>query len=179
VSGRYHGAEDPTGAITHVHRREKGVSMTAEQVPGLSYDESVIGQEVEVGSFTVTAEQIAAYCEAVGETSPLHTDPEAAAKGPFGALTAPAGLVHAVELKQGLDAKVQFPGVAFHAGERIETFAPIRVGDTLTAYNQVKEVYAKTGRTGSMVFEVRRTEFRNQGGDPVVATETSFVRREV
>lgn len=153
--------------------------MTADQVPGLTYDESVIGKEVEVGSFTVTADQIAAYCEAVGETSPLHTDPEAAAKGPYGALTAPPGLVHAVQLERGLDAKIQFPGVAFHAGERIESLAPLRVGDTVTAYNQVKEVYAKTGRTGSMVFEVRRTEYRNQDGTPVVATETSFVRREV
>lgn len=152
--------------------------MTTEDLAGLSFDESVIGKEVEVGSFTVTADQIAAYCEAVGETSPLHTDPVAAAAGPHGALTAPAGIVHTVAFQPGLDPKIQFPGTGFHAGEKLETIGPIRVGDTLTAHTQVKEVYAKTGRTGAMVFEVRRTVFRNQNGEDAVATETSFVRRE-
>jgi acyl dehydratase len=153
--------------------------MTTGPVAELSYDQSVIGQEVEVGSFTVTGEQIASYCEAVGETGPLHTDPEAARSGPYAALAAPPGIVHTVSFEPGPDAKIQFPGTGFHAGERIESLAPVRVGATLTAFTQVKQVYAKTGRTGAMVFEVRRTVFRNQHGEAAVATETSFVRREV
>ena len=55
----------------------------------LTYDESIIGKEVEVGSFEVTAEQIKAYCEAIGETSPLYTDEVVAKEGPYGGIIAP------------------------------------------------------------------------------------------
>ena len=142
----------------------------------LEYDESVIGVEKEVGSFDVTAEQIAAYCEAVGETNPLYTDEEVAKAGPHGGIVAPPGLVHTVSVGRGLNANVKFGNTGFHAGERLESIAPMRPGD---ATSQVKEVYEKTGRTGSMVFEVTRVIFRNQHGEEVVATEKSFVRREV
>lgn len=145
----------------------------------LEYDESVIGVEQEVGSFDVTAEQIASYCEAVGEVSPLYTNERAAKAGPYGGIIAPPGLVHSVTLGRGPDAKVTFGNTGFHAGERLEAIAPMRPGDHITATTHVKEVYEKTGRTGSMVFEVTRTVFRNQHGEAVVATEKSLVRREV
>lgn len=141
----------------------------------LTFDESVIGKEEEVGQFTVTPEQVAAFCAAVGETNPLYLDAEAAG----GRLLAPPGIVHAVTVERGPDANVQFGNTMFHAGERLEIMGAIHVGDQLTARTAVKEVYEKTGRTGSMVFEVRRTVYSNQDGEPVVATESSFVRREV
>jgi acyl dehydratase len=140
----------------------------------LTYDESVIGQEVEVGQFEVTEEQVAAFCEATGETNPLYTN-----EGTDGRRLAPPGIVHAPTLERGPDANVKFGNTMFHAGERLEIMGPIYVGDHLTARTSVKEVYEKTGRTGSMVFEVRRTVYSNQAGLPVVATESSFVRREV
>lgn len=155
----------------------KGATVTTESK--LEYDESVIGVEQEVGSFDVTAEQIAAYCEAVGEKSPLYIDEAAAKAGPHGGIIAPPGLVHTVSVGRGLNANVKFGNTGFHAGERLESIAPMRPGDHITATSQVKEVYEKTGRTGSMVFEVTRTVFRNQHGEEVVATEKSFVRREV
>lgn len=151
--------------------------MTQEFV--LDFDESVVGVEEVVGSFTVTREQIAAYCQAVGETNPLYTNEEAARSGPYGGIIAPPGLVHSVSLGRGLDPKIKFGSAAFHAGEKIEVLAPMFPGDEITARTQVKEVFAKTGRTGAMVFEVRRTVYSNQRDEPVVATETSFVRREV
>ncbi len=145
----------------------------------LTYDESVIGQEVEVGSFEVTAEQIKAYCEAIGETSPLYTDEAIANEGPHGGIIAPPGLVLTISLQGGPNANVKFGNTAFHGGERIEPLGVIRPGDRLTAKQQVKEVYEKTGRTGGMAFEVRRTVWRNQNDEPVVATESTLVRREV
>ena len=145
----------------------------------LTYDESVIGQEVEVASFEVTAEQIKAYCEAIGETSPLYTDEATAKEGPYGGIIAPPGLVLTISLQGGPNANVKFGNTAFHGGERIEPLGVIRAGDRLTAKQQVKEVYEKTGRTGGMAFEVRRTVWHNQDGVPVVATESTMVRREV
>jgi acyl dehydratase len=145
----------------------------------LTYDASVIGQEVEVASFEVTAEQIKAYCEAIGETSPLYTDEAVAKDGPYAGIIAPPGLVLTITLAQGPNANVKFGNTAFHGGERIEPLGTIRVGDRLTAMTHVKEVYEKTGRTGGMAFEVRRTVWRNQDSEPVVATESTLVRREV
>jgi acyl dehydratase len=145
----------------------------------LTYDQSVIGQEAEVGSFDVTAEQVKAYCVAIEETSPLYTDEQAAKAGPYGGIIAPPGLVLTISLGRGPDAQVKFGNTMFHGGERIEPLGVIRIGDHLTARTQVKEVFEKTGRTGSMAFEVQRTVWSNQSGEPVVATESTFVRREV
>ena len=144
------------------------------------YDQSVIGVDVELGSLEVTAEMIADYCEALGDTNPLYTDGEAAATGPHGGIIAPPGLLSALSFgRGGLDAKVKFGNTTFFAGSRLEIFEPIRPGDAITATTQVKEVYPKTGRSGTMVFVVSRTTYTNQHGQRVAATEQSQVHREV
>ena len=144
------------------------------------YDQSVIGVDVELGSLEVTAEMIAAYCEALGDTNPLHTDAEAAAAGPYGGIVAPPGLLSALSFgRGGLDPKVKFGNTEFFAGSRLEIFEPIRPGDAITATTRVKEVYPKTGRSGTMVFVVSRTTYTNQHGQQVAVTEQSQVRREV
>ena len=51
-------------------------------------------------------------------------------------------------------------------------------GDQLTASSHLKDVYAKTGRSGTMVFVVWETTFRNQHGDVVAEVQESFARRE-
>ena len=42
----------------------------------------------------------------------------------------------------------------FHAGQRVQAKASICAGDFLTASSHLKEVYPKTGRSGTMVFIV-------------------------
>ena len=151
--------------------------MTTEST--VKYDQSVIGVEVDVGSITIDREQIDRYCKVVGETNPLYTDDEAAKKGPHGEIIAPVGLLQTMHLAQGLDPKVEFGNTGFHAGQRMELLSPIRVGDTVTAKAQVKDVYSKTGRSGDMVFVVTKVTYRNQRDEPVMSMEHSFVRREV
>jgi hypothetical protein len=41
----------------------------------------------------VTAERIASFCAAVGETNPLYVDEAAAARGPYGGIIAPPAFV--------------------------------------------------------------------------------------
>ena len=60
----------------------------------------------------------------------------------------------------------------------MEVVGPIRVGDAISVAADVKEVYAKTGRSGTMVFEVRRNTFRNQHGETVAVSEMSMVHRQ-
>jgi acyl dehydratase len=159
--------------------------MTTESEARFDYDRSVVGVEVELGSLTLTPQLVADYCVAVGETNPLYTDASAAEAGPFGGLTAPPAMLPSLNFGQsgpgsgGLDAKVRFGNTAMFAGARLETFAPVRPGDTITARVQVKEVFPKTGRSGTMLFVVHRTSYTNQNGAQVAATERSTVYREV
>ena len=150
--------------------------MTSE--PVFEYDASVVGTEIEVGTAEITAERIAAYCAAVGETNPLYTDAAAAAAGPNGGLVAPPAILQTFGMGGGPDPKVKFGNTAFHSGTRFEVYAPIRPGDTISVRAGVKEVYAKTGRTGTMVFAVRTQRFVNQAGATVALTEQSMVHRQ-
>ena len=143
-------------------------------------DDSVIGEEVHVGSLLVTLHSIGEYCEALEETNPLYTDAEwAEREGPYGGLVAPPGILNTARLHPGPDPQVRFGDQQFMAGSRLETFAPIRPDDLIEAFTQVKEVYEKTGRSGRMVFIVRRTRYANQHGVDVAATEHSVVMRQV
>lgn len=156
--------------------------MTSEAGPEVKfeYDKSVVGVDEELGSLTLTPQLIADYCVAVAETNPLYTDESAAKAGPFGGLTAPPGMLPSLTFGQAtLNAKVKFGNTAMFAGARLETFAPVRPGDTITAKGQVKEVFAKTGRSGTMLFLVHRTSYINQDGVEVAASERSTVYREV
>lgn len=142
------------------------------------YDKSVIGTELDVGTAEITAARIAAYCAAVGETNPLYTDATAAEAGPYGGLVAPPAILQTLGSGGGPDPKVKFGNTAFHSGTRFEVYAPLRPGDTITVKAGVKEVYAKTGRTGTMVFAVRTQRFVNQDGTTVALTEQSMVHRD-
>ena len=63
-------------------------------------------------------------------------------------------------------------------GQVLESLAPIQAGDHLTSSSHLKEVYPKTGRTGTMVFIVWKTVFSNQRGESVAAVEESYAVRE-
>ncbi len=145
----------------------------------LQYDASVVGVEVETGRFEVTREHILAYCAAIGETNPLFTDDEAAKAGPHGGLIAPPAFYTSIRSGAGPDPKLVFGNTTFNAGQRGEFMAPIRPGDTITSHAKVHEVYEKTGRSGRMVFLVRRTTYKNQHHDVVAIADQSMVYRQV
>lgn len=146
----------------------------------LEFDRSVVGREVPVGRLEITAESIAHYCEALEETNPLYTDELFAREtGPFGGLIAPPGILQTARLSGPPDPKVKFGNTQFMAGSRQEFRFPIRPGDTIEAFAQVKEVYEKTGRSGRMVFVVHRTRYMNQHGEDVAILERSMVHRQV
>ncbi len=145
----------------------------------IDFDRSVIGIDVEVGTHEVSKEQLIAYAKAVGETNPLYLDEEAAKAGPYGTIIAPPLFYNMLSLQPGLDPKVKFGTSGFDAGQHAEFFEPIRAGDTISAKTQVADVYAKTGRTGTMVFSVRRTTYTNQKGEKTVVVDRISVRRDL
>ena len=145
----------------------------------LDYDKSTIGVEVPIGSEVVTAEKIATFCAALGDTNPIYTDEAAAKAGGYEGIVAPPAILQTLRLDPPPSAKVKFGNTSFHAGMRFEVVEPVLAGDTISVTAQVKEVYAKTGRTGTMVFAVTKFLYRNQHGRTVANTESSSVYRQV
>ena len=151
--------------------------MTEQTAP--QYDASVLGVQVEVGESAVDADHILAYCQAIGETNPLYTDPEFAAKGPHGAIVAPPAFVLSLSTKPGLDPKVVYGNTTFNAGQHCDFRLPLKPGDVVRVTASVKEIYEKTGRTGSMLFVVREQTYTNQDGQVVAVVDGSTVHRTV
>ena len=145
----------------------------------LDYDRSILGKEYNTGPFHVSADLIRDYCRALGETNPIYTDEEAAKKAGHAGLVAPPALC-SVFVRQVTtpDIKLNFGTLRFHAGQMVAPEADIIAGDSLSASTFLKEVYPKTGRTGTMVFMVWETVFTNQRGERVADVQESFAARE-
>ena len=71
----------------------------------------------------------------------------------------------------------RFGKQGFDAGKDVEFVAPIRPGDEITLSSSVKEIYDKTGRSGTMVFVVVRSTLRNQKGEVVAHVDHRFMSR--
>jgi len=145
----------------------------------IDFDRSVIGVEVEAGTNKADKDRVIAYAKALGETNPLYLDEEAGKAGPYGTIIAPPLFYNMFSLQGGLDPQVKFGNAGFDGGQHVEFFEPIRAGDTISAKTQVADVYAKTGRTGTMVFTVRRTTFTNQNGEKTSVMDRIHISRDI
>ncbi|MCH8088460.1 MAG: MaoC family dehydratase N-terminal domain-containing protein [Chloroflexi bacterium] len=144
----------------------------------LEFNREVLGKVYHRATYTVTKDLILGFSLSVGETNPLFTDEEAAARGPYGGLIAPPALVASfLRAEEPEDLDLKFDGTLFMAGQWVEPLAPIRAGDLLTCTARVTDVYKKTGRSGEMVFVVVEHTFVNQMGETVARAGRSSVRR--
>jgi acyl dehydratase len=145
----------------------------------VDYDPNLIGRVFEVTDpVPVSAEMVSDFCKAIGESNPIHTDAAAAKSGPYGALTAPPSF--AVTFRNGrhfFEHIPRFGRQGFDAGKDVEFVSPIKPGDTITLSSHVKEIYEKTGRTGSMVFVIVRSTLKNQDGEVVAHVDHRFMNR--
>ena len=145
----------------------------------LEYNRDLYGVEHQAGPFEITSELIQTFNRSVGEFNPVFTDGDAARAAGYSGILAPPTfctlLVRKVELP---DIDLKFGSNRFHAGQRVQARAPIFAGDSITASSHLKEVYPKTGRSGTMVFVVWETTFRNQDGTVVADVQESYAARE-
>ncbi len=150
--------------------------MTTERK--LEFNRALLGVEAESGRFPVTEGTIHDFCGMVEETNPLYRDLEEARRRGYRGLVAPPTMVNLyVRRLIKPDAKLSFKGTRLHAGQTLAVHQPICAGDVLTAYTQLAEVYAKTGRTGTMAFMVWETRFVNQEEVTVASVRESFMSR--
>ena len=143
----------------------------------IKYDRSLLGVEHAIGTFPVTSEMIVRFARSTGETNPVFLDEEKARESEYGGLIAPPTFCNLFVSGARPDIKLEFGDMTLFAGQAIECLAPVRPNDTLEARTRLKEVYAKTGRSGKMVFAVWETGFTNQRGETVALVQESFVRR--
>src|SRR5260221_452399 len=120
----------------------------------VNYDPALIGRVFETTDpVVVDADTIRKFTGTISDTNPLHNDTEVA-----GGMVAPPSF--AVTFRNGrhfFEHVPRFGKAGFDAGKDVEFVAPIRPGDAITLASHVKEIYEKTGRSGSMVFVVIRS----------------------
>ena len=64
-----------------------------------------------------------------------------------------------------------------NGGNRFEYFAPVRVGDRITATGHIADVYEKSGTTGNLLFIIFETDYINQEGTRVAKLKGTMIRR--
>lgn len=143
----------------------------------LEFDRSFLGKEIPAGPFEVTRDLILGFCRAIGDSNPLYTDEAAAGRAGFAGLVAPPTLCTLLVREFNLpNIHLQFKGRGGGlGGEVVRPLAPIVAGDVLHGVTRLKDVYAKTGRSGSMVFVVWETTFANQREERVAEVGFYFV----
>lgn len=141
-------------------------------------DPDLLGKEVEMGTFTVSAAEIRAFAEAVGDLNPLYLDAEYAREAGYPDVIAPP--MFCMRLRGGhmLPEVPLEPGiVGLHAGQELEFYDEIYAGQTYTVTARIASVYEKTGRSGPMGVIVREAEIKDCTGKKVVVMrERQIVR---
>ncbi|MAF38253.1 MAG: hypothetical protein CL696_05120 [Chloroflexi bacterium] len=128
------------------------------------------------------------YALAIGDFNPLYSDREFAKAYGLPDVMAPPTLI--CDTWQYVDGDMDDRGdllgrgpirelEGLRAGNEYEFFQPIHPDDVITAHWTVKDVYEKTGRTGSIIFQVIETAFYNQREELLARnTETMFYKPE-
>src|SRR5260370_17334713 len=111
----------------------------------VDYDPNLIGAVFEVTDpVPVTAQMVAEFCKATGDSGPLYTDEAAARQGPYGTIVAPPS--YAITFRNGrqfFEHIPRFGRQGSDAAKDVEVLAPIRPGDTITLRPHSKDTSHK------------------------------------
>jgi acyl dehydratase len=123
--------------------------------------------------FVIDRENALTVARMTGETLPEFTDP---AHPDFQAT--PAIIA---SLASGRRLPISFPelgGIPMDGGKAVTCLKPVHVGKPLNGRTHLHDIYAKSGRSGRMVFLVSRMEIRDTAGEHVATSDSSMVIRE-
>lgn len=132
-----------------------------------------VGFVFDTATFTASKDKMLAWAESCGETDPRFTDPD---HPDFQAH--PTFTTHLVTRRILPD---DFPKIGgsqgIDGGKAVEVHAPVRPGDELRASATIADIYAKTGRSGTMTFIVQRMNFVNQRDEAVATVDWKMIRQ--
>jgi acyl dehydratase len=122
-----------------------------------------------------TADAIRHFCDGIGDSNPLHTDPEYAGKTHYGRLVAPPCFLYSVYwAAQGRG----MPGIhAWHSGDDWEFYQPLLENDAYTYTNELVDVQVKESKmAGKTVIQYHDILYYNQKGELVAKAHDWCVR---
>jgi acyl dehydratase len=144
----------------------------------MAVNTEAIGKEWPAVEYEVGREKIREYANAVGESNPIHHDPEAARAAGFRNVVAPpmfCVVYSAPAVGPGvLDPEVGINLAAMvHGGQEFVWGEPVCAGDVITTHAKLLDVSERNG----MGFYVFESVSRNQdGAETVRGTWTDIVR---
>jgi hypothetical protein len=129
--------------------------------------------EFDSTDFVIETDNALTVARMSGETRPEFVDPKHADFQATPAILA--------SLASGRRLPISFPelgGIPMDGGKAVTCLKPVRVGTPLNGRTHLHDIYAKTGRSGRMIFLVSRMEIRDAAGEHVATSDSSMVIRE-
>jgi len=123
--------------------------------------------------FVIDPDKALTVARMSGETRPEFTDRN---RADFQAT--PAMLA---SLASGRMLPIDFPqlgGIPMDGGKAVTCLRPVRPGTALNGRTHLHDIYAKSGRSGRMVFLVSRMEIRDTDGNHLATSDSHMVIRE-
>lgn len=136
-------------------------------MPELFFEDFAAGQVYELGSRTVTEDELVDFARQ-WDPQPFHVDPEAAKQSVFGGLIASGWQTGAIWMRMYVDAMLGSAARGSPGIEELRWLAPVRPGDTLSGRLTVLEATPSATKPDRGTIRIRG-EMVNQDGVTVMA----------
>jgi acyl dehydratase len=157
-------------------RRISHLRMEARTMP---LNRDYIGHTIEAdGTFEVSREHIRRFAQAIGDTNPLYTDPEAAKAAGYRDVIAPPTFLTTVGMSLG-NGPIGDPGLGLeyalvvHGEQRFVHHRPVHPGDVLTAATEIEDIRD----AGANELMMMRMDIRTTDGELVCEAYNLVVSR--
>jgi len=125
-----------------------------------------IGVDGPAVTATVEAGHVRRFVEAIGDPNPR-----------WKKQAPPTFLVALAPVSYHLDDAEVYGKGWLNGGNRFEYFAPVLIGDQITANGHIVDVYDKPGSSGNLLFIIFETDYSNQRGELVARLRGTVIRR--
>jgi acyl dehydratase len=145
-------------------------------------DRKHIGHAFPPYTSLVEAGRVRLYCQAIGETGPVHRDARIARNAGYRDILAPLTFPTAVSMDSPNPRRViELLDIdltrVLHGEEHYDYFAPICVGDEITCESKIADIYDKKG--GSLEFVILEMDMHNQLAERVCKIRRAFIVRDI
>jgi acyl dehydratase len=144
---------------------------------GLSYFQSFVGKSSSPVKNEVEKGAIRRFAEAIGDGNPLYRDESYAATTSYGRISAPPTFSRTFDCGQISGFELPAEGL-IHGEQGFEYFHPIYAGDVVLCTTSLKDVFARDGKLGTMIFLVMEQEVMNEAGDLLLRETSTIIYRE-
>lgn len=128
-------------------------------------EDLAVGQRFQFGSYVISEEEILRFARQYDPVS-IHTDKEAAAKGPFGGLIASG--FNTLAIYQRLIVEAVWTQVAGIVGRSFEVrlFRPVRPDTRITGHCEIQSITLRPERRDGIV--IFKTELTDESGQTIL-----------